>query len=206
MALNLFISNLRPALRDELMKNNPPTLYEAFQQAIQLERLAADPKRTTVHAMPVEVTPAGSEIPATAPAADSADLDGEIDALNFKLRALQRKRNGGRRPDQRNNNNNSGSRPRPQSGRSTATRESVCWYCNKNGHFQDVCRSRLRDGAPEAKRSGNSRPNTGTGQHRPNNGNNGPIHQVDQNQIQQQHFVYAYPAPPPSQDFQSAEY
>ena len=57
MALNLFVSNLKPAIRDELLKTNPATLYEAFQQAIQLERLAADPKRVTVHAMPVEVDP-----------------------------------------------------------------------------------------------------------------------------------------------------
>jgi hypothetical protein len=43
MALNLFVSNLRPSLRDELLKTLPNTLYAAFQQAILLERLAVEP-------------------------------------------------------------------------------------------------------------------------------------------------------------------
>jgi hypothetical protein len=39
IALNLFISNLRPSLRDELLKTPPDTLYGAFEAASQLERL-----------------------------------------------------------------------------------------------------------------------------------------------------------------------
>jgi hypothetical protein len=94
MALNLFISNLRPALRDELLKLQPDNLYNAFQQAIQLERLAVDHKRATLPAMPVEATsdPSAPPVPAATDDSSPDDLDKEIDALNFKLRSLKNHR------------------------------------------------------------------------------------------------------------------
>ena len=194
MALNLFVSNLKPAIRDELLKTNPATLYEAFQQAIQLERLAADPKRVTVHAMAVEAAPTPPSTPAIATTNDDEDIDAEINALNFKLRSLKNKRDGGRRNEHRPSGQNA-NRPPRQAQRSTATRDSVCYYCKKLGHFQDVCRSRLRDGAPTVRppqaQSG-QRPAAGrTGQHK--------VDQVDQTP----QFVYMYPQ---QQDFPSAEY
>jgi hypothetical protein len=47
--LNLFVSNLHPSLRNELSKNFPATLYEAFETASQLERLQENPKKTDCH-------------------------------------------------------------------------------------------------------------------------------------------------------------
>jgi hypothetical protein len=208
MALNLFVSNLRPAIRDELLKTSPATLYEAFQQAIQLERLATDPKRTTVGAMAVDVTTTADPTPVTIPASDDNSIDAEIDALNFKLRSLQRKRDGGRRPGPRTGGTGA-VRPhqQQQAPRTSATRDSVCYYCQKLGHYQSECRSRKRDGAAAVRHPGTSgsRPagNTGTNTGR-TSGGNGTIQQVDQNQTPQ--FMYMYPAPPPQPDFQSADY
>lgn len=199
MALNLFVSNLRPALRDEIMKLNPPTLYEAFQQAIQLERLNAEPKRSTVPAMPVEATPVVQEPPTPASAEAPEDLEKEIDALNFKLRNLKQRRDG-RNGTHRNNNNNN--RPGRTNGRSAATRDSVCHYCHKKGHFQAECRSRQRDGAPMVRPDNSqfrSYPAYGTPGPRP--GAPGPVHQVDLNPFNNP-FSYAYPAQP---DFRLTE-
>ncbi len=48
IALNLFVSNLRPSLGDELLKTPPATLYGAFETASQLERLQENPIRPTL--------------------------------------------------------------------------------------------------------------------------------------------------------------
>jgi hypothetical protein len=146
--------------------------------------------------MPVEVTPTSTE-QATVPAFNADDVDAEIDALNFKLRSLKNKRDGGRRTDQRSSGSGANRNARAQP-RSTATRDSVCFYCKKLGHFQDVCRSRLRDGAPTV------RPPTAAGP-RPATGRTGKVDQVDQTPQPppQPQFVYMYP---PQQDFQQAEY
>jgi hypothetical protein len=75
IALNLFVSNLRPSLRDELLKSPPATLYGAFEAASQLERLQETPKRPTAAAMAVEGAPSSS--PATVVPADTdASADG----------------------------------------------------------------------------------------------------------------------------------
>jgi hypothetical protein len=82
IALNLFVSNLRPSLRDELLKSPPATLYEAFESASQLKHLQENPKKPTVAAMPVKGSSSStvSAIPEdTDPTADG--LDKEIDAL-----------------------------------------------------------------------------------------------------------------------------
>jgi hypothetical protein len=64
IAFNLFVSNLRPSLRDELLKTPPATLYGAFEAASQLERLQETPKRPTAAAMPVEGAPSSSLVSA----------------------------------------------------------------------------------------------------------------------------------------------
>jgi hypothetical protein len=151
IALNLFVSNLRPSLRDELLKSPPATLYGAFEAASQLERLQETPKRPTAAAMAVEGAPSSS--PATVVPADtdaSADgLDKEIDALNFRLKALKNRRTSTRpptsgRPQQQQQ------QPRSGPPRSTPARDPnfKCRYCKKLGHGQYECNSRRAAGAP----------------------------------------------------------
>ena len=151
IALNLFVSNLRPSLRDELLKSPPATLYGAFEAASQLERLQETPKRPTAAAMAVVGAPSSS--PATVVLADTdatADgLDKEIDALNFRLKALKNRRTSTRpptsgRPQQQQQ------QPRSGPHRSTPARDPnfKCRYCKKLGHGQYECNSRRAAGAP----------------------------------------------------------
>ena len=213
MALNLFISNLRPALRDELLKLQPATLYDAFQQAVQLERIAVEPKRTTLPAMPVEAEPTAT--PAAAPPAtpdtNVDDLDQQIDALSFKLRTLKQRR--GPRPASSRPSNGNSSGPNRSSGpsnRPPANRDTVCHYCHKKGHYQVDCHSRRRDNAPMVRTSGYpSGPRSYSGT--PNYGPRppyapaaGPVHQVDQTPFYNPYNPFAY-ANPSTQDFQFAE-
>jgi hypothetical protein len=151
IALNLFVSNLRPSLRDELLKTPPATLYGAFEAASQLERLQETPKRPTAAAMAVEGTPSSS--PATVVPADtdaSADgLDKEIDALNFRLKALKNRRTS-TRPSTSGHQQQQQQQPRSGPPRSTPARDPnfKCRYCKKLGHGQYECNSRRAAGAP----------------------------------------------------------
>ncbi len=151
IALKLFVSNLRPSLREELLKTPLATLYGAFEAASQLECLQETPKRPTATAMPVEGAPSSSSvsaIPADADAA-SAGLDKEIDALNFCLKALKNRRTSVCPP--------TSGRPQQQQqlhsgppSRSTPARDPnlKCCYCKKLGHGQYECNSRCAAGAP----------------------------------------------------------
>ena len=161
MALNLFISNLRPFLRDELLKAPPATLYEAFQQATALEKIHLDPKKPDVMPiMPVDAPAAA----AAAPSSIADGLDAEIEALNARIKHLQSKRPTSQqyRPqnnnNNRNNNNNNG-RPQqqqqqPQRQRRAARPDDQCRYCLKLGHHQHECFSRRRDNAPKVGADG----------------------------------------------------
>jgi hypothetical protein len=145
IALNLFDSNLRPSLRDELLKSPPATLYGAFEAASQLERLQETPKRPTAAAMVID---GASSSPASAVPADadaSADgLDKEIDALNFWLKALKHRRTSTRPPTSGRQQH------QQQQPRSTPARDPnfKCRYCKKLGHGQYECKSRRAAGAP----------------------------------------------------------
>ena len=202
MALNLFISNLRPALRDELLKTLPNTLYAAFQQAISLERLAIDPKRPTGHVMPVETTlasDASPPVPAN-PDEDIGKLDAQIDALNTKRRQLQHRtnqRSSSSAPRPSNNNNNSAR----FANRPPATRDTICHYCKKPGHYQIDCRSRQRNNAQcvrTAPPSGPPHPGQGPQAYHAYP-RQGPVHHVEQtpfaNQVDPISYVNPYSSP-----------
>jgi hypothetical protein len=213
IALNLFISNLRPALRDELLKQPPATLYAAFQRALTLERLAVEPKRPNLPAMPVDTSEVAAPTPAppSSTASDTLDdLDKQIDALNLKRRNMQQRqgqRSGpSRAPGQLSNSNRFTNRP-------PASRDTICHYCKKPGHYQIDCRSRIRANAPLVRTS--APPRSGPSSGPMSYGSRPPsIHHVDAPYINQVDpipyyapFSYpSYPQPQPAlQDFHYAE-
>jgi len=161
MALNLFVSNLRPFLRDKLLENRPDSLTDAFDTAVALERLQTDPRRATAGVNAVDSDPPSTDDNAskTDTPEDSAVIDAEIDALNLKLRSLQHRRQGAAPRNQPRPSGSTGfSNPPPSSNgrpprnqqqqQRRARPEDKCRYCKKSGHFQKECFSRRRDNAP----------------------------------------------------------
>ena len=152
ITLNLFVSNLRPSLRDELLKTPPATLYGAFETASQLEHLQENPKRPTAADMPIEGAPSScsvSAIPADADASANS-LHKEIDALNFCLKALKNRRTSAcpptsGRPQQQQQQSRSGP---PSCSTPARDPKFKCRYCKKLGHGQYKCNSRCAAGAP----------------------------------------------------------
>ena len=147
MGVQLFISNLKPVFRDELMKNPPATLMEAVKAARHLEKIKQDPKSTAA----VSVITAND-------AAD--DFDPQIEALSTSFKSwLQNKRGAsrGRGRGRGNNNNNRGSgrgNNNSQRNDNGSNSYNTCRYCKKPGHLQKVCNSRIRAGAPEVDQKG----------------------------------------------------
>jgi len=151
VAMQLFISNLRPALRDEIMKSPPVSLYETFQTALRLEHIQADPKKAALSTAKADVS-AVVEQP-------KEDIDAEIDALSEQLRKKFQQRGstfrgfpprGGRgRAPQRGSPAYRGSSAPPAhhpSGNNPA--KLPCRYCNRTSHLQKTCNDRKRAGAP----------------------------------------------------------
>jgi len=68
MSVQLFISNLKPIFRDELMKAPLATLMEAVKAARHLEKIKQDPKQTTTAS--------------TVSAVDAEPMDQQIEALS----------------------------------------------------------------------------------------------------------------------------
>ncbi len=123
IALNLFVSNLRPSLRDELLKTPPATLYGAFEAASQLERLQETPKRPTASAMAIDGASSSTASAVPADADVSTDgLDKEIDALNFRLKALKNRRTS-TRPSASGRQQQQQQQPRSGPPRSTPARD-----------------------------------------------------------------------------------
>jgi len=157
MALNLFVSNLRPFLRDKLLENRPDSLTEAFDTAVALERLQTDPRKAAgVNAVDSDLPAQETTTPKDDANEEATQLDAEIDALNLKLRSLQHRRQGtGPRPQPRPPGSSgppapphNGRPPRNQQQQRRARPEDKCRYCKKSGHFQKECFSRRRDNAP----------------------------------------------------------
>ena len=47
VGLQIFVANMKPSIRNDLMKNMPPTLVEAYTEALNLERVATEPKKAS---------------------------------------------------------------------------------------------------------------------------------------------------------------
>lgn len=155
LGIQLFVSNLKPVIRDELMKTPPATLNATIKMARSLEKIHA--KSDHSHAAVSEVQHQ-SQQPQHHNNADNNLLDAEIEALSAQFQALLKRRNGngnGNKMARGNGQAQRGQRGRGRGGRGgNSTGYNVCRYCKKPGHLQKVCNSRIKAGAPEVDAQG----------------------------------------------------
>ena len=139
VAIQLFVAGLKPAIRDEMMKNMPVILWDAFQQAITLEK---------IH-MPIKTNlPMVNEIEEQ----EIDEIDGEIEAVRARLHTLNTKKSSYRPFSSTSKPGSaSGSWTNGKSGKSNSnsnTKDTICRVCKKKGHFQNVCYTRIAKGLP----------------------------------------------------------
>jgi len=152
LGVQLFISNLKPVFRDELLKAPPTDLSTAIKQARQLEKIVLKPENTSASVSAIQQEAMGGH----------DDVDAEIAALSAQFQALIKKRNGangrGGRGAANGNRGGRGGRGRgaPRGGGAANGNSSynVCRYCKKPGHLQKVCNSRIKAGAPQVDLNG----------------------------------------------------
>ena len=130
IGLQLFVAGLRSSIRDELMKNMPASLWEAFQAAMALEKITSTPRATAA------VNQVSTEQPES-----EGEIELEIDAVRAQLKRLEYRKNSGRP-------NTSG-----KTGGGTGTgkydpKAVICRCCKKKGHMQEVCYTRINKNLP----------------------------------------------------------
>lgn len=134
MRRQLFIAGLSDQFRIKAMEAAKPTLGEAVDHAIELERIQ---QRTIKKVNVIQDPDIGS------PEAEDWDEE-ELAAINaIRLRK-------GKPPFKRFQSSNQGSGPK-KTGPGGSPK---CRYCRKMGHMQKECRSRIRDGAPLVDKDG----------------------------------------------------
>ncbi len=152
LGVQLFISNLKPVFRDEMLKAPPTDLNAAIKQARQLEKIVLKPENTSASVSELQQESTGHH----------DNVDAEIAALSAQFQALIKKRNGangrGGRGAANGNRGGRGGRGRgaPRGGGAANGNSSynVCRYCKKPGHLQKVCNSRIKAGAPQVDLNG----------------------------------------------------
>ena len=159
MGLQIFISNLRPALRDELMKSIPQDFYTAYQAAIALEKILTEPKRSNF----ASVQAVGTDY------ATEEDLEIELAAvqqrLDFKKFGKSRGQSRGRSQQrggrgQQRGGRGGGGTPQ-QSGQNPDYNK--CRHCGITGHIQKVCFKRIAANAPMVDKNGKPYPTNANG-------------------------------------------
>jgi len=84
LGVQLFISDLKPAFRDEMLKAPPTDLNTAIKQARQLEKIVLKPENTSASVSSIQQEAAGGY----------DEVDAEIAALSAQFQALLKKCNG----------------------------------------------------------------------------------------------------------------
>ena len=136
VAIQLFVAGLKPAIRDDMMKAMPIILWDAFQQAITLEKIHT-PLKTN---LPM-VNEVDTEI-------ETEELDGEIEAVRAQLNRLTSKKSK-YKGNYGQQSGGSGYRNSGQQGKQTPNvKDVICRVCKKKGHFQDKCYTRINKGLP----------------------------------------------------------
>jgi hypothetical protein len=155
IALHLFVSGLRPNIRDEVMRQSPITLTEAKAFASDAEKRATIPQSKTSGATSLPVMPVDdTDAPETAETEAElvAALEEAEKSQDCKIAVLKAKINHFRRNNQSSRPSNPGpstsnSRP-PKKTPNPAAKHIDCRYCGRKGHFQIDCNDRKRAGAP----------------------------------------------------------
>jgi Retrotransposon gag protein len=135
----LFVAGLREDIRLKTMEQNDNDLEAARVTAKRIELLLQDKRQQKVLSMKTNTTEDSSE--------DDVWSEGELEDLTeeecFQLNAIRRKQ--GKRPLRVRKLDRTGGRD---------LSEIVCHYCNKKGHYQKVCRKRIKEkGAMVFKRT-----------------------------------------------------
>jgi hypothetical protein len=122
-----------------MMKNMPVLLWEAFQQAITLEKIHT-PLKTN--------TPMVNEI---ADEQENFELDGEIEAVRAQLNRSTSKKSQYKSQGKFTPSGGSGYRNNGQQGNPSQNsnfKDVICRVCKKKGHFQDKCFTCIAKGLP----------------------------------------------------------
>jgi hypothetical protein len=169
VSLNLFVSGLKPHIREEVMRQAPKTLDDAFDMAVQSEKINYAPAKTNgATALPVmPVDQQNTPPPAEDTEADLLAALEDIEAENeSRVAAIKTKLNKFRRNGQSSGNRSSANKSSSKSSsgarKPNPDKDVKCRYCNKMGHYQLACHFWKRDGAPMVANDGTpytSRPN-----------------------------------------------
>jgi hypothetical protein len=137
----LFLAGTREPMRTELMKAGKDTLAESVDYAVELENIYRKDHRTISAIIEETDTDVIDGL-------DPNELnDDELEAIN-----AIRKRFGKKPFFKRGGSHNGNNRQSNNGGSSNGSIK--CRYCQKMGHIQKVCRSRLRDKAPMVDANG----------------------------------------------------
>ena len=149
VGLQIFVANMKPAIRGELMKEMPATLYEAYQQALTLEKVFTEPKKPS------------NFVSVQAVSADETmeDLETQMAAIQtrmFNAARGQFRGRGGRGGFRGNRGGRGGGQQQqPQQQQQQQTGDyNKCRYCKQFGHIQKFCQIRIRAGAPMVDKNG----------------------------------------------------
>jgi hypothetical protein len=139
----LFLAGAREPMRTELMKAGKATLAEAVDYATELENIYKKDHKT------ISVISEENE----ADAVDGIDPnelnDDELETINAIRKRF------GKKPFFKKNGNGNGNYNRNNHNNGSNSNGSIkCRYCQKMGHMQKVCKSRLRDKAPMVDANG----------------------------------------------------
>ena len=129
VGMQLFVAGMKPIYRDKMMENMPNSLWEAFQEGLRFEKIHG-PLANSVSLAVNEIGFLTGE-----------QHEEQIEAVQAQLKRLQTRREQfyQRRPDARPTN-------KKDSGKSN--KDIICRCCNKFGHMQDVCFTRIRKNLP----------------------------------------------------------
>ena len=150
LGVQLFVSNLKPVLREKLMKAPPALLNAAIKMARSLEKIQLKNDSGHAHATVSELQPHQQQH------SNDNTLDAESEALSTKFQTLLNRRNGTNvQCGGLGNGNNQRGQGRGHGGRgSNTTGYNVCRYCKTPGHLQKVCNSRIKVGVLEVETQG----------------------------------------------------
>ena len=140
VGLQIFVANMKPSLRNDLLKNMPATLVEAYTEALNLERAATEPKKSN-HFVSVQAVSNSDEC--------EEQLEIELAAVQTRLNNFRSRGRGGGR----GGNTSLGQQQQPQQQQQTGD-YNKCRYCKDIGHLQKSCAKRIAARAPQVDKFG----------------------------------------------------